>query len=995
MKKLLSLITLLACAGSLYAAEAGTLTPSSVTFEEDQGYVADTVISNTLQEVGKATGEYQWWSAGSDEGETGTIKLYDVAVENPSEGEEGEGGEAAPASETEAGLPKYNYANQTEGDFRNLGPGNQYLNVETTTGKPLYRTLATWKNSFRWVKTEESGEKTYWTDDGDPSVEEQGTEWQKEYQVTNVTDIAGVEIGSEGKVIDTLVQFTASETAPELADGDKLVVWLKQQTEDDKPTDWEDEIKVGTKYTYTWTDEPTEVETNYVHQGDEALSAEEMEAKGIPAGTEPQVEDVMEDNVWPCFTNLMVTAGQLASDGTVVKQDFKVSESVEPDKWYRLTIRAIENVTTYNSKQSGFAIYLDGVAVACMDDDYAEKLLDSFEVEKLSSTAKDLYNNKQLFISAVSSTSGASVLTAVGFDGTGKIDDLTINTVENGPQFAMGKRLFKVEWDNGLTGFTIVAKGSDGNDITNETFSVEGGAVAKEFDFAAGAETYVISNLTFASGSKVSEVTATGATMAETSGVYSFTGLDFAPVVKIGVATILAYVGGKEYSSFEDAIKVAATNGVDGATLELAADITLDGTSICVGDGENLVIDLKGHDILYANPQYDDAKGNPFPLFYVTTGKLTILDSVGGGVVGYATQNDAELGAVLVEGLVYNNELKDENGDPVVDENGDFKYIGQVIVGDQTDAGATFDGIVNGLTEIWSGKFDYVANSILDDQSESLVFFEQNAVVTTSVISASEEQDEEGAPLYWVVTQSAGGEDPDPEPTEYTITISGVGAANATVTVNDVVYPANATYTYTGNDVVIVAAANTDYTYSGVSADGWEIAVDGTTATYTVSGITEDVTVNVPAAVVKAPQGPTSWDNVDGDTEVSNVVNTATYEALTNANANSMVTAVDIKTWALKHNVSFATGGILVSVEALMLNCADEPAVIAAAKDDFKVDDTIFNQIMANLTDLTKVNFSSLATTYPCAAFRVKEVTLGEAEASENAKFYKLEMTLK
>ena len=143
MKKLLSLITLLACAGSLYAAEAGTLTPSSVGFESNEGYVADTVISNTLQETGKTN--YQWWSAGSDEGETGTIKLYNVAAEPPAEGG---GEEATPASETEAGLPKYNYGEQNVGNFQNLGVGDQYLNVETTTGKPLYRTLAPWNNNL-------------------------------------------------------------------------------------------------------------------------------------------------------------------------------------------------------------------------------------------------------------------------------------------------------------------------------------------------------------------------------------------------------------------------------------------------------------------------------------------------------------------------------------------------------------------------------------------------------------------------------------------------------------------------------------------------------------------------------------------------------------------------------------------------------------------------------------------------------------------------------
>lgn len=963
MKKLLSLITLLACAGSLYAAEAGTLTPSSVTFEEDQGYVADTVISNTLQETGKAENEYQWWSAGSDEGETGTIKLYDVAVENPSEGEEGEGGEAAPASETEAGLSKYVYANQKEGDFVNLGPGNQYLNVETTTGKPLYRTLATWNNNFLWVTNSEDGAKEYWNGSGDPDPELQGTVWQKEYQVTNITDIAGVEIGSEGKVIDTLVQFTASETAPELADGDKLVVWLKQQTEDDKPTDWQDQITVGTNYVYTWTDENEVIQTR---EYETALTPEEMETAGIPADkVELTEEEVMQDNVWPCFTNLMVTAGQLNDDFTVVKQDFKVSESVEPDKWYRLTIRAIENVTSITGgNQPGFAIYLDGVAVACIDDDYQTKLLNDFDVAQLSSTAKDLYNNKQLFISAVSSDkNGATALTAVGFDGTGKIDDLTINTVEAGPQFAMGKRIFKVEWDNGLTGFTIVAKGSDGNEITNETFSVEGGAVAKEFDFAAGAETYVISNLAFASGSTLSEVTATGAAMVETSGVYSFTNFDFAPVVKIGVDTVLATVDGTEYSNFEDAI-AAATNGVVGTTLKLAADVTLN-SAICVASGSTLIIDLAGKSIYYT-PTVSHEVCIWEPMIHGenvpdgTPASITVLDSVGGGKIGY-TSEAVNMGADQTTYLI------------------DSMLAGQanVTIGTANDKGATFDGMVflMGGT-VYSGKFMYSYNPTT----------ENNLLGTVAQGSEGFLMSEDS--IYWVVTNNAGGETPDP--IEYTITISGVNAANATVEVDDVAYDANATYKYTGTAVEIVATANNGYTYTDVSADGWTIAVDGTTATYTVSGITADVEVTVPAAVTKPAEGLDSWDDVNDKTAVSDVLDSATQTAL----AGSNVTALEIKAWAVKHNVPFDAGGISVSAEALMLNCADEPAVIAAAKDDFKVDDTMFNEIMENLENFEAVDFSSLATKYPCAKFEVIEFTLGE-EASENAKFYKLKMTLK
>lgn len=972
MKKLLSLITLLACAGSLYAAGAGTLTPSSVGFESNEGYVADTVISNTLQETGKTN--YQWWSAGSDEGETGTIKLYNVAAEPPAE--EGEGGEAAPASETEAGLSKYVYANQNLGNFENIGPGDQYLNVETTTGKPLYRTLATWENNFRWVKTEESGEKVYWNDSGDPDQAEQGTVWQKEYQVNSVSDLAGVEIGSEGKVIDTLVQFTASETGPELADGDKLVVWLKQQTEDDKPANWEDQIKVGTKYIYTWTDGEETKTCEFVVEPNAEPNNEQM--AGIPEEAVLTTEDVMQDNVWPCYTNLMVTAGQLNGNFTVDTNTFTISanEGVLPDKWYRLTIRAIENVTSITgANQPGFAIYLDGVAVTCKDNDYQAKLFEEFDVAQLSSTAKDLYDNKQLFISAVSSDkNGATALTAVGFDGTGKIDDLTINTVEAGPQFAMGKRLFKVEWDNGLTGFTIVAKASDGTVISTTPFSVEGGAGANEFDFADGATTYEISALTFASGSTLSEVSANGAAQTSDNGVYSFTGLAFAPVVKIGVDTILATVDGTDYSNFADAIAAAKASG---KTLTLAADIPLT-APVTVEAEQTLVINLAGNDLVYnpsAEQVLDEALVAYKSMFAVSAnGSLTILDEEGGGKVAFAA--DAPEGIIAGTYLV-------ENG-------------GEFITGSSSDVGATFEGMISAITTIYSGYFDGVYCSDLANGTETFGF--TSAIAEGSSNGRSEElhPDNYGDttyPLYWVVTQSAGGDTPDdPEPIEYTITISGVDVANATVTVGGVEYSAEATYKYTGTPVVIVATADNGYTYTGVKADGWAIAGDGTTATNTVSGITANVTVTVPAALQKAdePEGPTSWEEVTKDMEVSQVVDSASKDAFT----GSGVTARDIADWAVTHNVEFSANGISVTPEALMLNCPNTAAAIATAKEAFKVDDTILERIMANLEDITKVNLSEIKAQYPYANIVLEEVTLGE-EPSPNAKFFKLKMTLK
>jgi hypothetical protein len=246
-------------------------------------------------------------------------------------------------------------------------------------------------------------------------------------------------------------------------------------------------------------------------------------------------------------------------------------------------------------------------------------------------------------------------------------------------------------------------------------------------------------------------------------------------------------------------------------------------------------------------------------------------------------------------------------------------------------------------------------------------------------------------PLYWIVSNSGAGGETPPETTDPVITINVADATNATVTVDGVGYSADATYKYTGNDVVIVATANNGYTYTDdVEADaGWTIAGDGTKATYTVSGITANVEVTVPVAVVKAPQGPTKWEDVTKDTQVSDVVDSDSQKAL----AGSGVTVLEIKAWAQNHSVSLADGPISVTAEALMLNCPNTAKDIADAKEAFKVDDTILERIMANLEDITKVNLSEIKAQYPYANIVLEKVPL--AGASENAEFFKLKMTLK
>lgn len=108
------------------------------------------------------------------------------------------------------------------------------------------------------------------------------------------------DIGS-GIYFDTMVQFTATDTAPTPTAGDKLVVWLYG-------------------------------------------SGDENGAFGIG-------------------TNLVVTAGYLEAGDIPVASNYIVSVegvTVEPNSWHRLTIKAIEKVADSVSAPCGFVVFIDG-----------------------------------------------------------------------------------------------------------------------------------------------------------------------------------------------------------------------------------------------------------------------------------------------------------------------------------------------------------------------------------------------------------------------------------------------------------------------------------------------------------------------------------------------------------------------------------------------------------------------------------------------------------
>ena len=166
-------------------------------------------------------------------------------------------------------------------------------------------------------------------------------------------------ISEDGVVyFDQLVKFTGYEETPTLADGTKIAVWM---------------------------------------------SAIEEDATATP---DPIVGE----------TNLYVSVG----NGLGETKNVLVDYTVQPDQWYRLTIKSIGPV--FNS-QLGFQIFINGEAVSTSDEYHGA-------AGGLSEKAKALYDKGQLF-TAIDTES--ATLASVGFQGIGCVDDFVMS--KDAPDF--------------------------------------------------------------------------------------------------------------------------------------------------------------------------------------------------------------------------------------------------------------------------------------------------------------------------------------------------------------------------------------------------------------------------------------------------------------------------------------------------------------------------------------------------------------------------------
>lgn len=171
-------------------------------------------------------------------------------------------------------------------------------------------------------------------------------------------------------------------------------------------------------------------------------------------------------------TNLMVKAAQWddnGADSSFVEKTFVLTGAgdINPAKWYRLTVKAIADCDQrmkknqgYDTAITGFQIFLDGSKepLKATEDTFTAGYLalakDAGEWGWLQQGQDDdvinLMESKTLFPSLMGAETAAT-LQAVGFKGSGALDNLAITEAE--PQPTPGPE-FEVDW--GASGVTAV-----------------------------------------------------------------------------------------------------------------------------------------------------------------------------------------------------------------------------------------------------------------------------------------------------------------------------------------------------------------------------------------------------------------------------------------------------------------------------------------------------------------------------------------------------------
>ena len=381
-------------------------------------------------------------------------------------------------------------------------------------------------------------------------------------------------------------------------------------------------------------------------------------------------------------TNLMVRAASLVNgEETPVAADFTVAVADDFDftAEHRITIRAIEEISAAKLGMAGFVLYVDGAVVAAADEDYVDKIgFDAF-----NSVAAPFYAKKQLFVSLVKAgTDAAQTIFGVGFKGTGELADVALADAEHAPEFAKPAVDVTIAWGAGVTGFTYQGVATNVSEAGSVVVTLASPSVPVTLSGVTISDDYVDGGIKAEGLDKVED------------GVWAFVEAPASLTMK--TAPVAFTIGDKKYATFEDALADAE----DGDIIKLAKSCVWEGeVAIDVGEGNEIVLDLAGETIS-AN-DYDD-----YDLFVVNNGKLTIIDSVGGGKIAVTGAEES-----LYAGIIYCDGGKAQIG--LDSDDADKGVVVDALVG---EAGALT--ILKGLFIASENEKEDLENYLLDETYE-------------------------------------------------------------------------------------------------------------------------------------------------------------------------------------------------------------------------------------------------------------------------------------
>ena len=182
-------------------------------------------------------------------------------------------------------------------------------------------------------------------------------------------------------------------------------------------------------------------------------------------------------------TNLVITAATVDEDGKPTAQNFvaTLENEIEPEKWYRLTVKASGSV---GLKGPYFNVYIDGEKVS------SSKTVDG---ETFATPVADFYS----LVRFLGDDNTTKTLSSVTFQGVGALDDLAFTTTKPGfipaevKPFAIGETGYDTFADAAEEAVGSVVITMQANyDVVNE----ESGAITVDGNVTLDLGTFTLSN---------------------------------------------------------------------------------------------------------------------------------------------------------------------------------------------------------------------------------------------------------------------------------------------------------------------------------------------------------------------------------------------------------------------------------------------------------------------------------------------------------------------